>query len=79
MDLGKLHEIRGPIKQEEVTAFSLDATAKLFALNDNGTNGGNGTALSSNPLPLVYDPRLILFGFTPENINLLLLPMLTNQ
>lgn len=28
---------------------------------------------------LVEDRRLPLFGFTPENINMLLVPMLTNQ
>ncbi len=28
---------------------------------------------------LVDDRRLPLFGFTPENINMLLVPMLTNQ
>ncbi|VDL61623.1 unnamed protein product [Hymenolepis diminuta] len=69
--LEQLHAARGPITQTDVEAFSKKAAVEILAPND-GCNIGT-------PDSLLHDPRLPLFGFTPENINLLLLPMLTTQ
>ncbi|VDN97779.1 unnamed protein product, partial [Rodentolepis nana] len=71
VNLEQLHAARGPIEQADVEAFSKKAAAELSALN-----GGCSTGTADS---LVHDPRLPLFGFTPENINMLLLPMFSNQ
>ncbi|KAM3178138.1 hypothetical protein ACTXT7_003163 [Hymenolepis weldensis] len=69
--LEQLHAARGPIRQTDVEAFSKKAAVELRAPNDECN--------ISTPDSLLHDPRLPLFGFTPENINLLLVPMLTTH
>lgn len=54
-----------------MAAFSLRAMAEI---TDN-SNGGETASTYS----LAHDPRLPLFGVTPENLSMLLLPMLINQ
>eukprot|EP00108_Taenia_solium_P010576 TsM_000015400 transcript=TsM_000015400 gene=TsM_000015400 len=69
--LEQLYEARGPIDAAEVAAFSLRAMAEITGDSD----GGEATSTDS----LAHDPRLPLFGVTPENLSMLLLPMLINQ
>ncbi|KAM7538774.1 hypothetical protein Aperf_G00000049076 [Anoplocephala perfoliata] len=71
VDLEQLHKARGPITPTDVENFSKQSISELSAFSGWGNNG--------NPDTLVHDPRLQLFGFTPENINMLLLPMLTDK
>ncbi|CUT99364.1 glutamate synthase [Echinococcus multilocularis] len=71
IDLEQLHEARGPIDAAEVAAFSLHATTEITG----DCHGGGATTTGL----LTHDPRLTLFGFTPENMSMLLLPMLINQ
>uniref|UniRef100_A0A0R3WMW1 Glutamate synthase n=1 Tax=Hydatigena taeniaeformis TaxID=6205 RepID=A0A0R3WMW1_HYDTA len=69
--LEQLHEARGPVDTEEAEKFSLHAGTETTVNN-------NGEA-ATYPQFLAHDPRLALFGFTPENLSMLLLPMLVNQ
>ncbi len=47
--------------------------------NSNGNSKEDDNEAALEGASLVDDRRLPLFGFTPENINMLLVPMLTNQ
>ncbi len=47
--------------------------------NSNGNSKENEKEEALEGASLVDDRRLPLYGFTPENINMLLVPMLTNQ